>query len=66
MWAMVRKKMPTSDVMEVGGWEDYETFRKYQQADYATMLHVLDDAPVLRDGVGLVDETGKAEDKKGG
>jgi integrase len=62
MWAMCRKNMPTSDVMEVGGWDDYDSFRKYQQADHATMLRVLDDAPVLRDGVGLVDESrGTAE-----
>ena len=30
------------------------------------MLRVLEDAPVLRDGVGLVDESGKADGKKGG
>jgi integrase len=65
MWAMCRKNMPISDVMEVGGWDDYETFKKYQQPDHGTMLRILEDAPVLRDGVGLVNESRDDEPKKG-
>lgn len=64
MWAMCRKNMPISDVMAVGGWDDTETFRKYQQPDHGTMLRILEDAPVLRDGVGLVDEPRDDEPKK--
>lgn len=42
-WAMDRKKMPISDVMEVGGWSDYETLLKcYQQPDNETMLEILE------------------------
>ena len=54
MFAMCRKHMPVSDVMAVAGWEDYVSFSKYNQPDHATMLRVLEDAMVLREGVGLV------------
>jgi len=56
MWAMCRKDMPIRDVMEVGGWDDFETILKYMLPDHGTMLRVLEEAPVLRDGVGLVRE----------
>ena len=65
MFAMCRKHLPVGDVMAVAGWDDYESFSKYNQPDHATMLRVLEDAMVLRDGVGLVDESGDEARTKG-
>jgi integrase len=49
-WATERKRMPLKDVQAAGGWKDSQTLLTcYQQADEATIAHVVLEAPKLRE-----------------
>jgi integrase len=46
LWAVERKHLPDVDVARAGGWRDLATMkRSYQQADAATVLKVVENAP---------------------
>jgi integrase len=46
LFAVERKHMPGVDLMRAGGWRDLATLKRfYQQADPATTLRVIENAP---------------------
>jgi hypothetical protein len=49
-WATERKRLPLADVAQAGGWKSKETLLNYyQQADAASILHVVLSGNELRE-----------------
>jgi integrase len=61
LWASERKHLPDVDVAKAGGWRDLDTMkRSYQQADPATVLRVIENAPESPDSGHSGQDVGKA------